>query len=104
MTRRYRRRTGTRASARSPAGNAAIVVAVRQLLNSKNRPGLGPVLLEGVVLALRGREDVDDHRSEIDENPVRRCRPLATDRPDLLRSHPLDDPIGDRIELALGTT
>ena len=41
------------------------------LLNAEDRLRLGPVLLEAVVVALGRREDVDDHRPEVDQDPVR---------------------------------
>ena len=67
----------------------------------EDRLGLGPVLLEPVVLALRRREDVDDHRPEVDQDPVRRRRPFAPDRLGLLVAQAADDPVRDRLELPL---
>src|SRR6188474_1701425 len=75
---------------------------VLPLLHPKDRPGLGPVLLEAVIVAFWGREDVDDDRPEVDEDPVRRGRALASDRLLLLVAQRGDDAVGDRIELPFG--
>src|SRR5262245_58711704 len=74
------------------------------LLDRKDRLRLGPVLLEAVVVALRWREDVDDDRAVVDEDPMRRGRALATDRADLLVAEAADDAVRDGLELALRTT
>ena len=40
------------------------------LLHAQDRAGLGPVLLEGVEVAFRRREDVHDHGSVVEEDPM----------------------------------
>src|SRR6266542_6345236 len=70
------------------------------LQHAKDRPRLGPVLLELVEVPLGRREDVDDHGAEVDEDPVRRGLTLAPDRPDLLGSQGFQDPTGDCRQLA----
>ena len=59
-------------------------LAIGGSLHAEDRLRLGPVLLELVVVALGRREDVDDDRPEVEQDPVRRRRPLAPDRLDLL--------------------
>src|SRR5438128_1604216 len=73
------------------------------LLDAEDRPRLGPVLLELVEVALERREDVDDDRAEVDEDPVGGRLAFATDRPDAPLAEGLEDPVGDGTQLALGT-
>src|SRR3954453_1843393 len=73
------------------------------LLNREDGLRFGPVLLEAVVLAFRRREDVDDDRPEVDQDPVRRRGPLAPDRLRALVSEAADDAAGDRLELPFGS-
>ena len=55
-----------------------------------------------VVVALRRREDVDDDRPEVEQDPVRRrACPRGRYGLDLLVAQGADDPVGDRVELAL---
>src|SRR5262245_55598946 len=71
------------------------------LLHAEDRLCFGPVLLEGVVVALGRREDVDDHRSVVEQDPVRGRCALASDRPELLVPQATDDAVGDGVELPL---
>ena len=50
------------------------------LLDPEDRLRLGPVLLELVEIALRGREHVDDDRPVVQEDPVGGGQPLPADR------------------------
>ena len=89
MTRRY------------PVRPADGPLARPRLLDAQDGLRLGPVLLEPVVVALGRREDVDDDRPEVEQDPVRRRRPLATDRLGLLVAQRADDAVRDGVELAL---
>ena len=80
MTRRYRPRPGTPTVARGDRPWAR-----PRLLDAQDDPGVRPVLLELVVVALRRREDVDDDAAVVDQDPVRLGRPLAADRLDAAR-------------------
>src|SRR5262245_60072945 len=71
------------------------------LLDAENDLRFGPVLFQAVVVAFRGREDVDDHRPEVDQHPVRRRCALASQGPGLLVAQAADDAAGDRVELPL---
>src|ERR1700690_978751 len=71
------------------------------LLNAKDGLRLGPMVLEAVVVALRRGKDVHDHVAEVDQHPVRGWQALLADWPDTILTHPPDDPVGDRLELAL---
>jgi hypothetical protein len=56
------------------------------------------VALELVVVALGRREYVDDHRTEVEQHPVRRgATPSSAGR----RRHDLGDRVGDGGDLAL---
>src|SRR3954453_6484495 len=74
------------------------------LLNREYDPCFRPVLFEAVVLALRRREDVDDDRPEVDQDPVRRRGPLSADRLRALVPQAADDATRDRLELPFGST
>src|SRR5512146_2772549 len=90
MTRGYRRSGYRRPQPRPtpgqprrrPGGSA------RPLLDPEDRLRLGPVPLELVVVALGRREEVDDDRPEVEQDPVRGRGPLTTDRPDALPPSP----------------
>ena len=71
-----------------------------RLLNSQHRPGLGPVALELVVVALGWGEDVDDDRAEVEQRPVRIGAALTPDWPHALVAQPLGDAVADRAKLA----
>src|SRR6478735_9452563 len=73
----------------------------RALLDAEDRLRARPVLLELVVVALRGREHVHDDGPEVHEDPVRFRGPLAADRLDALVAKRLEDAVGDRADLPL---
>src|SRR5215213_9224116 len=60
------------------------------------------MLFEAVVLAFGWREDVDDDRPEVDQDPVRGRRPLPADRLRALIPQAADDAARDRLELPFG--
>src|SRR5664280_3686441 len=74
-----------------------------RLLDLQYRLGVGPVLLELVVVALGYGEDVDDHHAEVEESPVRVRPAFAPDRPHPLVAQPIGDAVGDGAQLALRT-
>ena len=61
------------------------------------------MLLDRVVVALGGREDVHDDGTEVEQHPVRDRETLASDRPELLAPEAFEDPVRDRVQLALRT-
>src|SRR4029079_10372016 len=74
------------------------------LLDPEDGLGLGPVLLETVIVALGRREDVHDDRAVVEQYPMRCGRALTPDGADLLVPKRLDDAVRDRVELALRAT
>src|SRR3954453_281094 len=66
-------------------------------------PGrLAPELLEPVVVARIGGEDVDDDVEVVHEDPARLVEPLDAPREQPVALHPLVDAVVDRLGLALG--
>src|SRR5688500_15211131 len=62
---------------------------------------LAPQPLEAVDLAPIRSEDVDDHRSEVEQHPSGRLTALAAQRADALSPPLVDDGAGQRLDLAI---
>src|SRR5918992_5445260 len=63
--------------------------------------GLAPQPLEAVILAFLGREDVDDHRPVVEQDPARRFPALGAERADPLLAQLVDDGPRQRLDLAV---
>src|SRR2546423_15593919 len=99
MTRRYLTPGGTRGL--TGAADRPTRARRARLLDPEDRLRLAPVALQLVEVPFGRREDVDDDRAEVDQDPVRRRGALPADGPNALLPEAFDDPVRDGRQLAL---